>query len=224
MAAFPRIALLAALCLPGLALGEPQPAAPGETYRALSSDAQSSLNNAIAAALGDSLQSAVDDFRVGTTGNGSLFYRTEIAALGATSDGPREWAQLHGESFCIAADNPQMVTVAARYGAIARPYPSSAEALIGLKLGECRVVVEDASLLENIAELPEWRRFNRLLPRLADANMQLWVAAKTSELQEKVDALQQQWHANGRLQALVQQAIDDVAFQAYVLADTLDCH
>jgi polar amino acid transport system substrate-binding protein len=174
--------------------------------------------------LGETLQSTVDDFRIGATGDGSLFYRTEIAALGAASDGPREWAQLHGESFCIAAGNPQMAAVAERFGAVARPYPSSAEALIGLKLGECRVVVEDASLLENIAELPEWRRFNRLLPRLADADMQLWVAARTPELQGKVDALQQQWHANGRLQALVEQAIDDVAFQAYVLADTLDCH
>ncbi|EKM96963.1 transporter substrate-binding domain-containing protein [Stutzerimonas degradans] len=224
MAAFPRIALLAALCLPGLTLGEPQSAATGETYRALSSDAQSSLDSTIAAALGETLQSAVEDFRVGTTGDGSLFYQTEIAALGAASDGPREWAQLHGESFCIAAGNPQMAAVAERFGAVARPYPSSTEALIGLKLGECRIVVEDASLLENIAELPEWRRFNRLLPRLVDADMQLWVAASTPELQEKVDALQQQWHANGRLQALVQQAIDDVAFQAYVLADTLDCH
>lgn len=221
MAAFPRIALLAALCLPGLTLGEPL----SETYRALSSDAQSSLNSTIAAVLGETLQSTVDDFRVGATGDGSLFYRTEIAALGAASDGPREWAQLHGESFCIAAaGNPQMAAVAARFGTIARPYPSSAEALIGLKLGECRVVVEDAGLLENIAELPEWRRFSRLLPRLADADMHLWVAARPPELQEKVEALQQQWHANGRLQALVEQAIDDVAFQAYVLADTLDCH
>ncbi|EIK52191.1 amino acid ABC transporter, periplasmic amino acid-binding protein [Stutzerimonas stutzeri TS44] len=224
MTAFSRIALLAALCLPGLALSESQPTAPVEVYRALSSDAWSSLDSAIAAALAGALQSAVDDLRVGATGAGSLYYRTEIAALGATTDGPREWAQLRGEAFCVAAGNPQAAIVAARFGAIPRAYPSSAEALIGLKLGECRVVVEDVRLLENLAELPEWRRFNRLLPRLADAETQLWVEARTPAQQAQITALHQQWRANGRLQALVQQAIDDVAFQAYVLADTLDCH
>ena len=105
-----------------------------------------------------------------------------------------------------------------------REYPSSAHALIGLKLGECQAVVEDEALLTELATLPEWRRYKRLLPPLADAERQLRLTADEAGLQQEIDALVAQWSVNGRLAKLTQQWIDEVAFQAYVLADTLDCH
>jgi len=48
--------------------------------------------------------------------------------------------------------------------------------------------------------------------------------ADDANLQQQINALLAQWSAEGRLAGLTQQWVDEVAFQAYVLADTLDCH
>ena len=80
-------------------------------------------------------------------------------------------------------------------------------------------------MLTELATLPEWRRYKRLLPPpLADAERQLRLTADEAGLQQEIDALVAQWSVDGRSAKLTQQWIDEVAFQAYVLADTLDCH
>ena len=130
------------------------------------------------------------------------------------------WQALAGQTFCIAEGHGAARLIEQRFAAHARYYPSSAHALIGLKLGECQVVVEDLVLLEALAKLPEWRRYARLLPRLADAERELMV-----ELAEAGERdLLAEWARNGRLDQFIRESVDEVAFQAYVLADTLDCH
>ena len=154
----------------------------------------------------------------------TTYYRAVPAALVPTEAGPAAWADLREQSVCVSTASPYAPVLRERFGASPREYPSSAHALIGLKLGECQAVVEDEALLTELATLPEWRRYKRLLPPLADAERQLRLTADEAGLQQEIDALVAQWSVDGRLAKLTQQWIDEVAFQAYVLADTLDCH
>ncbi|MCF7203403.1 amino acid ABC transporter substrate-binding protein [Pseudomonas oligotrophica] len=186
--------------------------------RALSSNADESLETRLLAALPAELAVERARLRLGVA-DGAVYYRSAVAAL-APAGSEFGWDALAGQVFCIAEGHDADELVARRYDATPRRYPSSAHALIGLKLGECKVVVEDVVLLQPLAELPEWQRYNRLLPSLADADRSLGLAADRSDVQERL----QRWIRGGELPELVRQAVDEVAFQAYVLADTLDCH
>jgi len=203
-------------------------------HRVLSSSETESFEAALAeqlgVELGRSVQFGVSDGQVGVRVEASqqrgvtTYYRAVPAALVPTEAGPAAWADLREQSVCVSTASPYAPVLRERFGASPREYPSSAHALIGLKLGECQAVVEDEALLTELATLPEWRRYKRLLPPLADAERQLRLTADEAGLQQEIDALVAQWSVDGRLAKLTQQWIDEVAFQAYVLADTLDCH
>ncbi|MCW3148237.1 transporter substrate-binding domain-containing protein [Stutzerimonas stutzeri] len=227
-----RAALLSACCLPALAFGDPLRVVPVGEYRALSSSAAASFDTVFSVALVEALDrtwvrgsaATAADLVVGEGVDGTVYYRTGTTALVATEDRALDWPQLRGEPVCVVAGNPRAAMVKARFGVFPRFYPSAAHALIGLKLGECRAVVEDARLLEALSVLPEWRRYKRILPRLPEAELAFSVEAKEQGLQVEINDLLRRWESNGRLAELAQLAIDEVAFQAYVLADTLDCH
>lgn len=160
----------------------------------------------------------------GAIESGATYYSSEISALTAESSGPAQWKELSGQTFCAADGSPHADFVESTYGGVARTYPSAAHALIGLKLGECQAVIADQILLEQIAALPEWRRYNRLLPSVAGQKVSLRVNARDPNVREKIERAASSRQGKERLAGITQQWIDEVAFQAYVLADTLDCH
>ncbi len=164
------------------------------------------------------------DLRFGAVHSGAIYYASAIAALTAAASGPAQWGDLSGETFCVTAGSPHADFVVSTYGGVARTYPSAAHALIGLKLGECQVVVGDQVLLEHIAALPEWRRYNRLLPSLAEQPLSLRIKAGDPAVQQQIEQVTNSLSGKARLTSITQQWLDEVAFQAYVLADTLDCH
>ncbi len=164
------------------------------------------------------------DIHFGAIDSGVAYYSSHISALTAASSGPARWEDLSGQPFCVTDGSPHADVVELTYGGIARSYPSTAHALIGLKLGECQAVVGDQVLLEQIAELPEWRRYNRLLPSLGERTVNLRIKAEDPRVQDRLEQVAASPQAQKRLASVTQQWIDEVAFQAYVLADTLDCH
>ncbi|WP_374417921.1 amino acid ABC transporter substrate-binding protein [Stutzerimonas kunmingensis] len=193
---------------------------------------ESALIEQLAEALGrsgSSLVRAADDAEVrlvaGNRVAPSTYYHAVPAALSATDGRLVAWSDLREQTVCVTHASPYGALLSERFAAVPREYPSAAHALIGLKLGECAAVVEDDVLLTEIATLPEWRRYKHLLPSLFDAGWQLSLTvADDANLQQQINALLAQWSAEGRLAGLTQQWVDEVAFQAYVLADTLDCH
>ena len=231
MRALPFLALLSALLGPGLACAEPLRAALPE-YRVLSSSESESFEPALVQMMAESLEEAVDvadrsegaDLKLGPAKVGPIYYQAVPAALTANEDGVAGWQQLQGQPFCVTTASPYTPLIVQRFGAQPREYPSAAHALIGLKLGECRAVVDDHRLLTEMAKLPEWRRYNSLLPALPEAEQMLRIGTEDGALRARLDALMQAWKEEGRLEELIQFWIDEVAFQAYVLADTLDCH
>ncbi len=154
----------------------------------------------------------------------ATYYHAVPAALSATEGGLAAWSDLQGQTVCVNHASPYGALLSERFAALPREYSSAAHALIGLKLGECVAVVEDDLLLMEIATLPEWWRYKHLLPSLADVGRPLGLNADDANLQQQINTLLAQWSAEGRLAGLIQQWVDEVAFQAYVLADTLDCH
>lgn len=171
------------------------------------------------------LDTATDaELRIGATASGPAYFSIEVAALTATDTGPSDWSELAGQPFCISEASPHATTVASRFGGVARVYPSAAQALIGLKLGECHAVVGDLLLLQQIAALPEWRRYSRLLPALEGSTLALRVEVDNAALQQQLEQAVSSGPGQQVLAQVTQQWIDEVAFQAYVLADTLDCH
>ncbi|AHL75156.1 amino acid ABC transporter substrate-binding protein [Stutzerimonas stutzeri] len=164
------------------------------------------------------------DLRIGAVGSGATYYSSEIAGLTAAETGPAKWSELAGKPFCVAEGSPHAAVVVSRFGGVARTYPSAAQALIGLKLGECQAVVGDRLLLQPIAALPEWRRYNRLLPALEDAVLSLRIEADDAALQQRIERVVSGSRGKQMLADVTQHWVDEVAFQAYVLADTLDCH
>lgn len=233
MPASSRIVLWLALLAPAASLAEPLPIALPE-HRVLSSSETESFESALAeqigAELGRPVQLVVSEGEAAVRMDASLprgvsaYYRAVPAALVATEAGPAGWADLHDQPVCVSNASPYAPLLRQRFAASPRQYPSTAHALIGLKLGECVAVVEDEGLLTELATLPEWRRYKRLLPALGNAERQLRLVADDTKLQQELDALIARWSADGSLVELTRQWIDEVAFQAYVLADTLDCH
>lgn len=231
MRVLPLLALMPALLGPGLAAAEPLRAALPE-HRLLSSSETDSFEPALLDALGEALGQAVAStqqpdsavLRLGPADAGSLYYPSVPAALTASEGGAADWQHLRDQPVCLVAASPHAPLVAQRFGARPREYPSTAHALIGLKLGECRAVVEDQRLLAEMAKLPEWRRYDRLLPALEEGGQQLRISTADAALQARIDGLLAQWREEGKLEELIRFWIDEVAFQAYVLADTLDCH
>ncbi len=162
--------------------------------------------------------------RIGQLETGSAYFSSDVSALAATDGGPANWHALRGRMFCIAAGHPHTETIRARFGGVAREYPSAAQALVGLKLGECAAVVGERLLLDQIAALPEWRRYNRQLPALDRAAVTLRIDATDAALGDRISSVMTSPAGREQMDAITQHWIDEVAFQAYVLADTLDCH
>ncbi|NKQ10776.1 transporter substrate-binding domain-containing protein [Pseudomonas sp. SST3] len=228
--------LMLVLTIPVSALAAPLNAVPVGDYRPLKAAEAGSVTEGfeaswlagLAEALGRDI-ALVDrptqtDLRIGAVASGPAYYSSDIGALTAAEAGPADWADLAGKPFCVTAESSHSVIVVSRFGGIARVYPSAAQALIGLKLGECQAVVDDRLLLEQIAALPEWRRYNRLLPVLEQATVTLRIKAEDAVLQQQIEQIMASDQGQRTRAEITQYWIDEVAFQAYVLADTLDCH
>lgn len=231
MRALSLLVLLPALLGPGLVAAQPLQAMLPE-YRVLSSTEAASFEPALLEALAEALGQSVAitpqpdsaDLRLGAAENGPLYYQAIPAALTANEAGVADWQHLRNQPVCLAAASPYAQLVAQRFGAQPREYPSTAHALIGLKLGECRAVVDDQYLLTEMAKLPEWRRYSSLLTALPEGEQKLRISTPDAALQARIDDLLVQWQEEGRLEELIRFWINEVAFEAYVLADTLDCH
>lgn len=231
-----RLILMLVLSIPVSVHGAPLQAALVDGYRPLKAGADEPTSEGFEAAwlttlaerlgLNVSLAGSVaqTDLRMGALASGVAYYTSEVAALTSAESGPTRWEQLAGKPFCVSGGHPFAAMVASRFGGIARGYASAAQALIGLKLGECQAVVGDQTLLRQVAELPEWRRYNRLLPALNDVVLSLRIEASDATLQQRIEQDLSSEQGQKALADVTQYWIDEVAFQAYVLADTLDCH
>ena len=169
-------------------------------------------------------EGGVADLRIGIVSSGPVYYSSPLTALTAAGSGPQSWNEIRGKTVCLSEGSPHGDAIESRFGGVVRHYPSAAQALIGLKLGECQAVAGGLALLEPIAHLPEWRRYNRLLPVQHTYSVTLRVEAEDPVLKGQLQQILTDEAGRAIFAETVQYWVDEVAFQAYVLADTLDCH
>lgn len=155
---------------------------------------------------------------------GVVYFESAISALSTADTGPSNWHALKGQQVCLPRQSPYASTLVQRFGVVPRFYPSTAHALIGLKLGECAAVAAEDTLLSQLADLPEWVRYNRRIESVAGYRFTQAFHVTDPTLRDDVTAAVAALEASGELKRHEQFWIDEVAFEAYVLSDTLDCH
>lgn len=155
---------------------------------------------------------------------GVVYFESAISALSPAESGPSNWHALTGQQVCLTRQSPYASILVQRFGVVPRFYPSTAHALIGLKLGECAAVAAEDVLLSQLADLPEWVRYNRRIDPVAGYRFtQAFHVSDPTVRNDVADAVAA-LDASGELKRHAQFWIDEVAFEAYVLSDTLDCH
>ena len=92
-----------------------------------------------------------------------LDYSISPMAIMRTDTDIHEWSALAGRTVCLAADGRYVGEMAARYGAIEQVYPSTTDALLGVRIGSCDAMVHDEAFLEALLAFPEWRKFSARL-------------------------------------------------------------
>jgi polar amino acid transport system substrate-binding protein len=204
------------------------------SYPLLSATAQPEGKHTFQGELSDKLGNALQrpvmlshgadvDLAMGSV-EGTIYFESPISALSDTRDGPTQWSQLAREQVCMTHRAPYAGELVRRFAVVPRFYPSAAHALIGLKLGECKAVALEDRLLGDIAQLPEWVRYNRRIDPIAGYRFAQAIRVHDQHLQQAITEQIEEWETSGELDQLVQFWVDEVAFEAYVLSDTLDCH
>ena len=151
-------------------------------------------------------------------------YRAVPMAIMRSDTSIRRWEHLQGRKVCVAAGGHHVGTVARRHGAVEQVYPSTTDALVALRVGDCDAMVHDSTMLEELLRLPEWKKFSARLRGNQRSTLAFLVPAQE---QSRVQALRRvafEWDAGGYPEQLVKKTVRDIAFEVYLEQDVPDCH
>jgi polar amino acid transport system substrate-binding protein len=136
----------------------------------------------------------------------------------------KSWEQLKGRTVCVARDGRHAGTLASRYGAIEKAYPSLTDALIALRSGACDAAVHDSAMLEELIRLPEWKKFSARLPVGKASMLAFLVPAADGATLARLRQVAKDWNAEDYPEALIKKAVRNIAFEVYLEQDVPDCH
>lgn len=131
------------------------------------------------------------------------------------------WKALRGRTVCLVRDGRYVGELAARFDAREQLYPSSTDALLALRTGQCDLTVQDEAFLRQLLKFPEWKKFSASLTPYRYANLVRLTPRDQSR--EKEAALRKATEP-ASLQALAEQQARDIAFEVYLDQDVPDCH
>lgn len=133
------------------------------------------------------------------------------------------WEQLRGRKVCVAQGGWFAGSITSRFGAVEVAHPSPADALIGLRVGDCDAAVHDSQLLEELVKFPEWKKFSARLPVIDERQLAFLVAETPSPAYELARRTARQWRGSA-FPRLVRQMAQNIAFEVYLDQDVPDCH
>lgn len=151
-------------------------------------------------------------------------YRAAPMAIMRSDTSIRRWDELRNRSVCVALGGNHVGTVAPRYGAIEQVHPSVTDALIALRTGGCDAMVHDSPMLEELIRLPEWKKFSARLPAGPRTTLAFLVPAQDRRLVGLLRRVAAEWAAEDYTDALVKNAVRNMAFEVYLEQDVPDCH
>ncbi|MER1968650.1 ABC transporter substrate-binding protein [Castellaniella sp. GW247-6E4] len=150
----------------------------------------------------------------------ALGYSVSPLAILRTDTDIHDWRALSGRTVCLAADGRYVGELAARYGAIEQIYPSTTDALLGVRTGLCDAMVHDQAFLEALLAFPEWKKFSaRLEPYRKVDLMRVTAAARPGAVRGLLEATSPR-----HLAALTAGQARDIAFEVYLDQVVPDCH
>lgn len=133
----------------------------------------------------------------------------------------RDWRDLQNRTVCVPIDGRHTGRLARDYGAIEQVYPAAAHALVALRVGECDAAVADASLLQQLLQYPEWKKFSaRLLPLADEPLVALWPSRLSMGQHRRL----RQVVGKTALQQARQTLARSIAFEVYLDQEAPDCH
>uniref|UniRef100_UPI00333F5862 transporter substrate-binding domain-containing protein n=1 Tax=Castellaniella defragrans TaxID=75697 RepID=UPI00333F5862 len=152
----------------------------------------------------------------------SLKYPVSPMAIMRTDTDIHDWQALSGRTVCLAADGRYVGELAARYGAIEQVYPSTADALLGMRTGQCDAMVHDQAFLQELLALPEWKKFSAQLKPYRQVDL----VQVTKVDPPRPRALYALLVATSprRLTALTIGQVRETAFEVYLDQTVPDCH
>lgn len=151
-------------------------------------------------------------------------YRAAPMAIMRSDTPIKRWEDLAGRKVCVARGGNYLGTLSVRYGATEQVHPTPTDAMIALRTGVCDALVHDSMMLEELIRFPEWKKFSA---RLRASQRSTLAFLAPAEDRETVDLLRRtafEWDAKGVPEALVRNAVRNMAFEVYLEQEVPDCH
>ncbi|CDM24680.1 putative substrate-binding protein [Castellaniella defragrans 65Phen] len=151
----------------------------------------------------------------------ALGWSASPMAIMRTDTDIRAWSDLSGRTVCLSADGRASGELSARFGAIEQLYPSAADALLALRIGQCDAAVQDEDFLKALLAFPEWKKFSA---QLAPYRTLTLTRLTRDGLAAPREAAMRQATSPERLRALARLQARDIAFEVYLDQTVPDCH
>lgn len=151
-------------------------------------------------------------------------YRAGPMAIMRTDTTIKTWEQLKGRTVCVSDGSLYKGMTAKQYGAVEKIYPAPADSLLALRIGECDAAVHDSIFLEQLLQLPEWKKFSARLPVGQRSVVAFVTHRNDTALTAQLERLSEQWRKSGHLAKLNEKRVKHVAFEVYLDQNVPDCH
>ncbi|HEY4542404.1 MAG TPA: transporter substrate-binding domain-containing protein [Noviherbaspirillum sp.] len=151
-------------------------------------------------------------------------YDAAPMAIMRTDTTIKRWEDLKGRTVCVARDGKHAGSLAAGFGAQEKVYPSSADALVALRIGACDASVHDTALLQALIRFPEWKKFSAQLPARESRALAFLVPATDTRTIAALRKATQAWRSERLPAHLAKEAARNIAFEVYLEQDVPDCH
>jgi polar amino acid transport system substrate-binding protein len=133
------------------------------------------------------------------------------------------WDDLAGRSVCVSEPDGHK-GYAVRYGAREKVYPATADALLGLRTGQCDAVVIESTLASALLTLPEWKKFSATLPPGQGRDLIAIIQTDRPGADELLHRQLLELASERNLNTLYAGLARDIAFEVYLDQVVEDCH
>ncbi|SEB23483.1 transporter substrate-binding domain-containing protein [Variovorax sp. YR216] len=153
-------------------------------------------------------------------------YDTSPGTLVALRSGRlRGSGDLAGAAVCVPQGSGYAGTLAGRYGAQPRTYPSSVHAASAFMAGECQALADHGDVIERLLRNEEWRFYRAIARGLApEADSVIRIASGDKASREWLSAAMREWRIDGEQDRARNARVGNVQFEVGLLKDGLVCH
>lgn len=151
-------------------------------------------------------------------------YSAGPMAIMRTDTDIKSWEQLKGRTVCLAEGGRYVGMLTAKYGAIEKVQKAPADSLLALRVGYCDAAVHDSTMLEELLNLPEWKKFSARLPAGPRSTLAFVIPAADRKSAEILKRVASDWSNAGYPEQLTKKAVQNIAFEVYLDQNVPDCH